>query len=48
MAAVYLPPTPPDSLPTRIIWEPDSKEMILIPGGEYVIGRNDGRKNEQT
>jgi formylglycine-generating enzyme required for sulfatase activity len=37
----------PDSLPPKIIWEPDSKEMILIPGGEYIIGRNDGRKNEQ-
>jgi formylglycine-generating enzyme required for sulfatase activity len=29
-------------LPPRIIWEPDGKEMILIAGGETVMGRDDG------
>lgn len=34
------------SLPTRIIWEPDGKEMILIPGGDSAMGLDDGRGNE--
>ena len=36
-----------DHLPSRIIWEPDGKEMILIPGGEFIMGRDGGRGNER-
>ncbi len=36
-----------ESLPSCIIWEPDAKEMILIPGGASVIGREDGHENEK-
>lgn len=32
-------------LPPRIIWEPDGKEMVLIPGGTFAMGRNDGPEN---
>lgn len=34
-------------LPPRIIWEPDGKEMILIPAGTFTMGRNDGHKSER-
>ena len=34
------------SLPSRIIWDPDGKEMVLISGGEFIMGRDDGRGNE--
>lgn len=33
-------------LPPRIVWDPDDKEMILIPGGEFTLGRDDGQENE--
>lgn len=34
------------TFPSRIIWEPDGKEMILLSGGEFIMGRDDGRGNE--
>ena len=37
---------PSEGLPTRVIWQPDGREMILIAGGEFIMGRNGGRKNE--
>jgi len=32
-------------LPHRIVWEQDGKEMILMAGGSFVIGRDDGPEN---
>ena len=36
-----------DTLPPRIIWGIDDKEMILIPGGSLLMGRDQGRENER-
>ena len=33
-------------LPPRIIWEPDGKEMILIPDCAFVMGQDGGPANE--
>ncbi len=35
------------NMPPRIIWEPDNKEMILISGGEFLMGRDDGQDDER-
>jgi formylglycine-generating enzyme required for sulfatase activity len=32
-------------LPPQIIWEPDGKEMVLIAGGTFALGRDDGPEN---
>jgi formylglycine-generating enzyme required for sulfatase activity len=32
-------------LPPQIIWEPDGKEMVLISGGSFTMGRNNGPDN---
>jgi formylglycine-generating enzyme required for sulfatase activity len=34
-------------LPARIIWDLDDKEMVLIPQGQLVMGRDDGQGNEK-
>lgn len=34
-------------LPPRIIWEPDGKEMVLISGCTFVLGRDGGLENER-
>jgi formylglycine-generating enzyme required for sulfatase activity len=34
-------------LTTAIIWDADGKEMIYIPGGEFVMGSDDGRASER-
>jgi formylglycine-generating enzyme required for sulfatase activity len=39
--------SPLDSLPSRIIWEPDGKEMILITGGTFTMGCDQGNDNER-
>jgi formylglycine-generating enzyme required for sulfatase activity len=39
--------TDESNLPPRIIWDPDGKEMILIPGGSFTMGRAQGRDNEK-
>ena len=39
--------TPQSSLPPRIIWEPDGKEMILITGGTFSMGCDQGHENER-
>lgn len=36
-----------EGMPPCIIWEPDGKEMVLIAGGEFVMGREEGRENER-
>jgi formylglycine-generating enzyme required for sulfatase activity len=38
---------PEFDLPARIIWEPDDKEMILIGGGTFTMGRDDGPENQR-
>jgi len=30
-----------------LTWEVDGKEMIYIPGSEFVMGSDEGRGNEQ-
>ena len=35
------------TLPSRIIWDPDGKEMVLISGAAFTMGRDRGRENEQ-
>jgi formylglycine-generating enzyme required for sulfatase activity len=39
--------TPQSSLPPRIIWEPDGKEMILITGSTFSMGCDQGHENER-
>lgn len=36
-----------EGLPARVIWEPDGREMILVAGGEFIMGRDKGRENER-
>jgi formylglycine-generating enzyme required for sulfatase activity len=47
MSELAAPASVEESLPPCIIWEPDGKEMILIPACSFVMGRNQGRANER-
>jgi hypothetical protein len=39
-AAVAQPPTFPENLPERILWKSDGAEMVLVPAGEFLSGRD--------